>query len=104
MAQRRAPAPPRARLRQTRQAVSPTSNAGGDMARVTGGDVVLKLMEEVAGLREEVKLLAQTVAASTKRIDGHLVRMGRMLGTMADETRRRFETLEARLDELEGRQ
>ena len=82
------------------------------MARVRGRDVVLDLMDSVQALRTEAadqrelleahsELLSRLVA-SNKRQEGHLARVARLLGKLADDTSRRFEELEDRVDRLEA--
>ena len=80
------------------------------MARATGGEVVVQLLQEVAemrqdmaDLRQDVSALARSLVATTKRMDSHLGRMARLVTTMADDTRLRFERVEERLDALETR-
>lgn len=66
------------------------------MAKATGGDVVLALMQEVSDLRHEV-------GENAKRMDGHLGRIAKLLGKMADQTRERFQEHEGRIRALEHR-
>lgn len=69
------------------------------MARKNGNggrDVIIRVLEELSGLRAEFHEQAT-------RADGRLKRIARLIGEMADRTRQRFDELEDRVAALERR-
>lgn len=89
------------------------------MARVKGRDVLLDLMDTVKALqaesaeqREQLEALhaqfdamiasVDVMAGGQRRQEGLLGRMARLIAQMADNTSRRFEDIESRVQALEA--